>query len=713
MVNNSTKKMLKKRIGRRLNTYKLKLLVIFLVVFATTSIFVSFFVGTSSVLQSVENFNSNYNVEDGTFITTEAPKTLENIDYEEIKYGEVRQDGTTIRIFQEREKINKHQVTDGQDVQGVNEILIDSNFLTANDLAINDQLNLDGETLKIVGTAISPDYITTKNSDLVLQANSEVFGIAFVNEKTFNTLFGNEFSSYYAYTSDLSVEEVSQIVEPSYLNDSQNNTRIQQVIGDAEAPRDLALLLTILLYLIVGVLLSVYHFELSKKETNNLEIFNKLGFNKRTIFKHYTTETNLTLLIAWIIGCTIGFFSIETIMQMNSRIYNYPILEMNWALLAICLVSSLIIVLVINFALVYQFYVKAKKKKSKVKSAKKVRNHFIHFIPFTYRYRLKRINRNKKEMALFIILIFFVGLLINFSFLLKDSVTKYVDDLASENIFEEILFLKPLNQDEFNGEEFELYSLYDKEGITQSVYVIGSDSTYYKYDLELEDGDVIITQAFADKYGKTVGDELVLKDVTNQKDYSFKINKINNVTTVSNIYLVSDGGDIFNSETYFTPAIARAEPVEEANDDGIEATLTRDEIITSGENILEVINKQITLILSLAIVLQIALLYSLLEFSYQNSIQSIKTLKLEGYSTAEVMRMHFAFSFPIAVLCIIGSYLLSQIVVRTFLDQIMFDFVNFVKVTDNLLIILASNGMVIAIFTFFLIRTRAKIKNIK
>lgn len=104
MVNNSTKKKLKKRIGRRLNTYKLKLLVLFLVVFATTSIFVSFFVGTSSVLQSVENFNSDYNVEDGTFITIEAPKTLKNIDYEEIKYGEIRQDGTTIRIFQEREK---------------------------------------------------------------------------------------------------------------------------------------------------------------------------------------------------------------------------------------------------------------------------------------------------------------------------------------------------------------------------------------------------------------------------------------------------------------------------------------------------------------------------------------------------------------------------------------------------------------------------------
>ncbi|WP_206774727.1 hypothetical protein, partial [Bacillus cereus group sp. N8] len=67
MVNQNIKRKFRKRTMRRLNTYKLKFLVIFLVVFATTGIFISFFVGTSSVLQSVEKFNSEYNVEDGIF----------------------------------------------------------------------------------------------------------------------------------------------------------------------------------------------------------------------------------------------------------------------------------------------------------------------------------------------------------------------------------------------------------------------------------------------------------------------------------------------------------------------------------------------------------------------------------------------------------------------------------------------------------------------
>ncbi|ENH97259.1 hypothetical protein J416_06485 [Gracilibacillus halophilus YIM-C55.5] len=714
MVNKQIEKKFRKRSIRRFISNKLKLLVIFLIVFATTGIFISFFVGTSSVLTSVETFYSEYNVEDGTFRTSNEIDNDDDINVEKMKYSEVRKAAYTMRVFQLREKINKYQVTSGTDIQNNNEILVDKNFLHANDLNLEDTINMNGVRVEIVGTAISPDYITTKNSNLVLQANADAFGIAFVNKETFDNLFGDLFSSYYAYTSDLNVQEISNIVDPVHISNAENNTRIQQVIGDAEAPRDLALLLTCLLYLIVAVLLSVYHFEVAKKEKTNLDIFKKLGFSKRILFKHYLTETNLTLLIAWLVGSVIGLFAINTIKEMNSQIYNYPLLETNYVLLALCLLFSLAIVLLINCTLVYRFYVKSTNQTvhTKIKGQKKT-NSFKLF-SFPYQYRIKRMNRNKKEMLLFVVLIFFVGLLINFSFLLKDSVTKYVDDLAVENTFKEVLFTNPLWEEEtMKGEDFKLYNLYDENGVTQNVYVIQSNSDYYAYNLDLEDGDIIITQAFANKYNKNVGDPIILKDIINKEEYRFTVDKINDVTTVSTIYLVSDHGNFFEKETYYTPAISLSDSYDGLKDEGIEATLTRNEIITSGENILEVINKQITLILALAIILQVALLYSLLEFTFQNSIRSMKTLKLQGYSTRDLMTMHFAFSVPIAVICVISSYLVSRSVARVFFDQIMFDFVNYVKVTNNLFIILTSNGMIVAIFVFLLFRVRSKINTIE
>ncbi|MFS0560356.1 FtsX-like permease family protein [Terribacillus sp. 179-K 1B1 HS] len=713
MVNPSANKKLNKRILRRISRYKLKLLILFLVVFATTGIFVSFFVGTSSVLKSVHEFNKDFAVEDGIFMTENKLPASDDISYEEMKYGEVRYDGKTIRVFSVRENINKHQVTSGEELQEENEILLDKNYLKANGLEIGDTIDLNNRDLTIVGSAISPDYITTKNSDMVLQANSNKFGIAFVDNQTFQSLFGESFSTYYAYSSDLDVQDISEKVEPAYINDSKNNTRIQQVIGDAEAPRDLALLLTCLLYLIVAVLLSVYHFEVSKKESGNLSTFVKLGFRKATLYKHYLTETTVTLFLAWVTGGIAGIGFIDTIKQMNNQIYNYPLLETDYSLLALCLIASFVTVMVLNLILVYRFYIKQRKStKKRPKSINKSYSNLLKWIPFSYRYRLKRINRNKSEMVLFVLLIFFVGLLINFSFLLKDSVTQYVEDLAIENTFEEVLFLDSSNEVEAEGEEFELYKLYDEEGITQSVYVIGSDSEHYDYGLTLEDGDVIITKAYADKYNKNVGDDITLTDVSNEKQYSFQINKVNASSTVSSIYMVSDSRDLFDDRTYSTPAVALAEQYTDTNDSQIEAKLSRDEIITSGENILNVINKQISLILALAIVLQFTLLYSLLEFSFQNSVTSIRTLKLEGYGLRDLMRMHFSLSIPIALLCIIGSYYISRIAVRIFLDQIMYDFVNFVSVTDSLLIILSSNGMIILIFIFFLLRMRPRLRKL-
>lgn len=708
MVEN--KKLFRKRIFRRLTRYKFKLAIIFLIAFTTTAIFISFFVGASSVLESVEQFNEEYNVEDGTFISMETPEENEAIELEEVHYGEVRDGDRTLRIFSPREEINKYQVTSGEDLQSENDILIDYNFMEENDLEIGDEIDFKSTTFTIVGAAISPDYITTKNSNLVLQANSKKFGIAFIQNEKFDELFSDDYISYYAYTSDLSIREISDEMDALFISDSDNNSRIQLVIGDAKAPRDLAVLLTFIFYFIVIILLSVYHYEVSKKEEQNIHTFNHLGYTKRKIFGHYVMETNITLLVAWIIGVIVGTMFIDEIMQMNSKLYNYPILDMNIGLWVFAVVLSLILFFASNLFLVYQFYARTKKKEKKVKQRKGKSTAKRSKIPFPYRYRLLKLVRNKKELILFVSLIFFVGLLLNFSFLLKDSVEVYVEDLGEENTFEQMYFLtQEQPYDEKEGDEaFKLYSLYDETDTLQNVYVIPDDSTYFSYGTELQEDDVIISDAFAQKYNKDVGDTIVLTDIVNEEEYNLQIDKINNSTTASNIYLVSnDDETIFDDSTYYTPAIASTAEHEEL--EHVEAVITRDEIMTSGESILNVINIQISLVVVIAIVFQVALLYSLLEFSYQNSIHSIRILKLEGFKLKELMQMHFGLNFLFAIIFVGISYYVTRYVVRVFLDQIMYDFVNFVEITNNFWIILLTNGMILLIYLYYLIRTRRKI----
>ncbi|WP_339192186.1 ABC transporter permease [Bacillus sp. FSL K6-1003] len=699
---------LNKRIKRRIKNNKYKLSIIFLVIFVSTTIFTSFFVGSNSVLKSIISFNEKYNVESGTFISNH-DEYIDNsrIKVEKNKYKEIRHHGKTIRIFKPRNLINKYQITSGTDIKTNNDILLDKNFLKENNLKIGDTININSKKFSIVGTAISPDYITTKNSDLVLQANAKKFGIAFIKSSCFEKMFSGEYLSYYSYTSNLSLHEIVAKLHPEYINDSKNNTRIQQVIGDAKAPRDLSILLTCIFYLITIGLLSVYHYEVSKKENKNITVLLNLGYKKIDLFKHYVKETNIILAISWVFGIITGTSTINVIMQMNSKIYNYPELNIDFSSLIIVIFSSFFMTFIANNIIVFRFYFRNKNKKYK-HSNKSV--FFRINIPFYYKFRLLKIFRNKRELLIFISLIFFVGLLMNFSLLLKDSVSEYVKDLKKENKFNQIYFI---NQGDYykkkkDDEEVKLYTLYDENNITQNVYVINKNSKYFNYNLTLEEGDVIVSKAYSEKYNKNIGDYITLKDIIKNDKYKFKIKKINNSSTTSNIYLVKkESQAIFNKNIYFNLALTTSHRHTEIEEPS--AILSREEIITSGHNILQVINKQISLIIIIAIVFQSALLFSLLEFILQNNIQSINILKLQGYNLNELMKMHFGFNFILAIICVLLSYLLSNLVVRIFLDGIMFDFKNFVEVTGDFKIFLISNLVILVIYLFYLYRIRNKI----
>lgn len=177
-----------KRSLRRIRKNIVKLLSIFLLVFITTALFVGYYVGTSSVLSSITEFNKTNNLESGHFMTNQS-LSKNNPDIEKIEYAEISTKDTTIRVFKKSQFINLYQITEGKDNNDINDILIDKNYLLAHGLRINDSLKLLGNNFNISGVAISPDYIMSKKNDLILQPNSETFGVAYVSEATFDKYF--------------------------------------------------------------------------------------------------------------------------------------------------------------------------------------------------------------------------------------------------------------------------------------------------------------------------------------------------------------------------------------------------------------------------------------------------------------------------------------------------------------------------------------------
>lgn len=694
-----------RRIIRRINSNKAKIFILFAILFCTTALFIGFYVGTSSVLDTVENFNENYNAESGMLITKK--DTIDEIDTEEIKYVDSKIGNKTIRVFQERGFINKYQVTSGSDLKGDNDILLDKNFLLQNNIAIGDYININGIDLRVVGTAISPDYITTKNSEQVLQANAEEFGIAFIKKESFDKYFNDQLiQTYFSYISDESLEKITTISEAQYIKDSKNNSRMKQVIGDAKAPKQLSLLVVSIFYCICIVLILVYHHGMFKKEKKNIEALYSMGESRKEIFYQYSIETNALVVFAWIIGGIVGSFSIDTVMQMNSKIYNYPILEVNKNLLFIVLVIALVIPLLFNNLIICRYYLRNSSYKKNIKSTKLQNKISESSLKYIYKYRLIKILRNKQEMAMFIVLIFIVGFLINFSFLLKSSVEQYVKDLDKENKFESIFFIDSGEYDlRENEENIFIYNLYDKNETIQTIKVVDKESEFY--DIPIDSG-IIISEAFHKKYKVGKGDEITLTDIKNSINYTLKIDDVNTITTVSEIYITKDLKDIiFDKETYYSTAIVT--DYKELLEDNNFSKIKKKEVITSGRNILQVINKQITLIISISIIVEVFLMYSLFQLIISNSSKSIKILKMNGFSNNEIIKIHFLFNNVLAFIIIFASYLLGRVSVRIFLDEIMFTFVNFVDVINDIRAILFTNILIIGLYLMIYYHSKRKI----
>lgn len=91
-------------------------------------------------------------------------------------------------------------------------------------------------------------------------------------------------------------------------------------------------------------------------------------------------------------------------------------------------------------------------------------------------------------------MIFITAILINFSILLKSSVSDYVENLRHETKFE---FMYNVQSDQETYPDTEMlrnYRLSDDNGILQTVYLLNANSKYY----DIRNDDVVVTKAFSE-----------------------------------------------------------------------------------------------------------------------------------------------------------------------------------------------------------------------
>ena len=501
---------LRKRLPRELKSEIGKYLVVFILMVATIGFVSGFLVADGSMITAYNEGFEKYNIEDGNFRTAEQIYKTQREEIEELGVKlydnfyleEPLDNGSTMRIFKNREEINKICLMDGELPARRGEMAIDRMYADNNGLSVGDTLQSGKKTWKITGLVAISDYscLFQNNNDSMF--DSVKFGVSVVTEEEVDSLNQDKLQYNYSWIYDQKpenekeekevsedlMEDLGEIVTlesfvPQYLNQAITFT------GD-DMGGDKAMVI-MLLYIVMVIMAFVFGITISntiRKEAGVIGTLRASGYTRQELNLHYMTLPLLVTLVGALIGNVLGYTVFKDVCAgMYYGSYSLPTYVTRWNAEAFLLttVVPVIIMLVVNYGVL-----RHKLKLSPLKflrrdlSSGRRQKRAIRLslrIKIFSRFRLRVIFQNMSNYIVLFIGIIFANLLLMFGLLLPSALSHYQGEIqgnmlakyqymlqvpvsaVSGNKFESLIFLLEFymdsETDNEDAEEFSAYSL--------------------------------------------------------------------------------------------------------------------------------------------------------------------------------------------------------------------------------------------------------------
>ena len=529
---------LRKRLPRELKSEIGKYLVVFILMVTTIGFVSGFLVADGSMIIAYNESFEKYNIEDGNLRTAEQiyktqREEIEKLGiklYENFYLEESLDNGSTMRIFKNREEVNRVCLMKGELPTKTGEIAIDRMYADNNSLSVGDTLQSGKKTWKITGLVALSDYscLFQNNNDSMF--DSVKFGVSVVTEDEFDSLKQDKLQYNYSWKYDQKpktekeekevsedlMEDIGKIVTleafvPQYQNQAINFT------GD-DMGSDKAMII-MLLYIVIVIMAFVFGITISntiRKEAGVIGTLRASGYTRRELVMHYMTLPVLITLVGALIGNILGYTVFKGVCAgMYYGSYSLPTYVTIWNAEAFLLttVVPVIIMLVVNYGILrhklklspLKFLrrdLSGRKQKRAIRLSPKIK--------IFSRFRLRVIFQNMSNYIVLFIGILFANLLLMFGLLLPSVLSHYQLEIqdnmlakyqymlqvpvsaVSGNKFESLVSLLEFYMDSEtkneDAEEFSAYSLNTLPGKYKSeevlLYGIEPDSKYVKINFD-------------------------------------------------------------------------------------------------------------------------------------------------------------------------------------------------------------------------------------
>lgn len=678
-----------------------KYFVIFAFLILTIGFVSGFLVAGDSLHIAYEDSFEKYQIEDGHFVakkelTPEIKQRLEEEDltlYENYYYDletDHNQNGkidSTLRVFQKREEVNLVCLMEGELPEKGTEIAIDRMYADNNSLGIGDKILVNEKELTISGFVALSDYsaLFSDNSDLMFDA--DMFGVAVMTSDGVANV--SEMAPYYNYAwvydekpkdeieakemSDAFLETLVQYVELEDYLPEYSNQAIHFTGDDIGGDRTM---MTFLLYIVIVILGFVFAITINhtiEREANVIGTLRASGYTRGELRRHYLVMPMLITLIAALIGNILGYTIFKyMVASMYYNSYSLPTYETIWNAEAFMrtTIVPIFLMLLINYCIItkrlqltpMQFL---RRDLSKQKKKRAVR---LPKISFLSRFRLRVILQNMFGYIVLFVGIFFANVLLLFGMMMSPLLDHYEDEVIHNMVAEYQYVLKaPVETSNEDAEKYSVTTLQsireNKEGEEISIYGIWPDSRYIDVDLPAD--GVYISDGFAEKYRYEVGDDITLRELYGDKEYTF---------CVKGTYDYPSSLSIFMTKTYFNETFEldaeyyngyfSDETLDDIGEEYVANCVKESDMTKVSRQLKISMGEMFIMINVFAVVLSALLLYLLTKLIVEKNANAISMVKILGYSNGEIGKLYLVSTAWVVVLSVGVSLILATAVIE-------------------------------------------------
>lgn len=417
------------------------------------------------------------------------------------------------------------------------------------------------------------------------------------------------------------------------------------------------------------------------KEASVIGTLRASGYTKRELLIHYISLPVIVTFVASIVGNILGYTCFKDMgAQLYYDSYSLTKYETIWNADAFVLttVIPLIIMLVVNLLVVSNKlklsplrFLRHDLSRSRRKKAVKL----PHW-KFMTRFKTRVILQNIPGYVVMLIGIYFAQVLMMFGLMLNPLLEHYQDDVLDNMLAAHQYVLD--SQVETSVDSAETYcvkTLKTTGDIDDEIMVYGihEDSRYFPK--KLKDGDVLVSDGYADKYRLSDGDEIKLKENYGDDIYKFKLTgSVKYPSTLAIFMTEDDFRQTFGlDEGYFTGYFSDEELTDIS--DHVVSEITKDDLIKVSRQLKKSIGSMFYIVIAFSLLMFMLLVYLLTKLIVERNTISISMVKILGYDGREIGKLYLSSTtIMVAVVTVIDillSYVSLKVIYRAMLTEML------------------------------------------